>query len=82
MARVTVLGALVRNVPEEARNQIRAAVREHDGNVTHAADALEISHRMMLRWIVDLGIQRDIDLIRKELGKEPGVPTRRRKKGA
>lgn len=72
MPRVTLLGALVIHDPEQARSIIRTKATEHAGNLVHTAVALDVTHRQLRRWVVQLGLDVDLDLIRKQAGVHPG----------
>lgn len=72
MPRVTLLGALVIHDPEQARSIIRTKATEHDANLVHTAEALDVTHRQLRRWIVQLGLDGDLDLIRVRVGVHPG----------
>jgi hypothetical protein len=81
---MSVLGALAIALPEQARDRIRAAIRENGGNTTHAAESLQVSHRHLCRLIDELGLALDIDRIRNELGVvvvRPGESKKRRPAG-
>jgi len=87
MPALSVIGALVIADPELARERIRVAIRENGGNTTHAATALNVSHRHLCRLIDELGMSHDLDKIRRELGitvvrpgkgKSPAAIARRR----
>lgn len=65
MAKVTLLGAKVLHFPTDARRELLQALRTHRGNVTHAAEALDVTHRCLRGWIVTLDLQGDLDEIRK-----------------
>lgn len=73
MPRVTELGALVMFQPQKAREIILDAVRSCAGNVTHAAKRLNVPHRSFCRFMNELGINRDVELIRRELSAGPAV---------
>lgn len=68
MPAMSVIGALAVAEPEMARDRIRQAMRENGGNTTHAAGALRVSHRHLCRLIDELGLNPDVDKIRRELG--------------
>lgn len=72
MPRVTLLGALVIHEPEQARSIIRTKAVENDGNLVHTAAALNIPHRTLRRWVVTLGLDVDLDVIRKRAGVPAG----------
>lgn len=74
MAKVTLLGAKVLHFPTDARREVFQALRAHRGNVTHAAKALDVTHRCLRGWIVTLEMQPDLDKIRtdsKRLRRRP-----------
>lgn len=78
---MSVIGALAVAEPEMARERIRQAMRSHGGNTTHAATALNVSHRHLCRLIDELGLNPDVDKIRRELGVtvvRPGEAKKRR----
>jgi hypothetical protein len=68
MPYVTLLGSLVMYEPERARAQIMAAVTETNGNLTNAATKLGVNHRTLCRWAGELGLGRDIELVRTAAG--------------
>lgn len=81
MPALSEIGALAIALPETAREKIRAALRENTGNTTHAAAALGVSHRHLCRLIDELGLARDVDAIRRDLGVHvvrPGEGKKRR----
>jgi DNA-binding NtrC family response regulator len=80
---MSVIGALAIAEPELARERIRVAMRQNGGNTTHAAGALNVSHRHLCRLIDELGLGLDVDKIRRELGVvvvRPGEAKRSRKR--
>lgn len=80
MPHVTLLGSLVLYEPQLARERILEALRAEHGNLTHTAKRLDVSHRSLLRWVAELGLQRDVDLIRTQAGWEnPKVAPKRPK---
>lgn len=79
---MSVLGALAIAEPEMARDRIRQAMRENQGNTTRAAEVLRVSHRHLCRLIDELGMSLDVDRIRHELGVivvRPGEAKRARR---
>lgn len=67
---VTQLGVLVLYEPMRAREQILQAISAVQGNLTHAAEKLGVNHKTLLRWAKELGLARDIELIRIAAGWE------------
>ena len=68
MPKVTLLGALVQYDPGNARETILKAGTENQGNVTHTATALHVTHRTLCRWIAALGLGRDFEIMRTKAG--------------
>jgi hypothetical protein len=84
MPRVTKLGWLAQFDPQKARASILEAFEKTQGNVNDAAEELAISSRMLRRYVVDLGLTRDLDNIRDRLGVnwERDAPIRARARAA
>lgn len=40
--------------------------------MVHTADALDVTHRQLARWVSTLGLGVDLDLIRLKAGVHPG----------
>jgi len=55
---LTELGALRIVDPKAWAKRVLDALREADGNRTHAAAALGITHRQMMRWMQDPLLER------------------------
>lgn len=57
-----------------AVREIGDAVRVARGNVTHAADELEVSHRALARWIAEFpALRKHVDKVRKRFGFIHGI---------
>jgi len=75
VSKVTEIGALVLFRREEARTRILDAVTRCDGNITRASEELGVVRRVLLRYVADLALSPDIDLIRARLAAQ-GVKNR------
>jgi hypothetical protein len=84
MPRVTKLGWLAQFDPQQARASILEAIEKTQGNVNDAADVLEVSSRMLRRYVNDLGLVRDLENLRQRLGVnwERDAPIRARARAA
>lgn len=51
--RLSMLGALRVLDPDKWATKVKRALREADGHVGPAAEALEISRRQLFRWLAD-----------------------------
>lgn len=85
LAPVTIsdLAALARLDPDGARRRVLDALREAGANHQAAARALGTSVRGLYRWIDNLGLWRDVDGLKRELGlpRRPRPPRRGERTG-
>lgn len=52
-----------------AIREIGEAIRAAGGNMIHAAEALQVSHRQLMRWAQEYpGLKKHIDSVRRRVG--------------
>jgi hypothetical protein len=56
--------------PQKAREIILRAVENCDGNLTAAAAELKTPHRTLARFVAELGLHRDLELLRDKIARE------------
>ncbi len=67
--------------PEKARTVLAKLIAEHDGRPTRIAEAAEISHTALKRWIDKLGLRETIEEVRAERGLPPARTAARAARG-
>lgn len=78
--RFTDLPYLAERMPDELRFTIMRLTREHDGNLSHVAEALGVARTVLYRYIRRLNLRPEIDGIRDELSRGRIQATRERRR--
>ena len=63
-AKQTTVGRLVTGAPDEARRRILSAFERSFGKAADAADMLAVTRRALDGWVVQLGIESEVEQLR------------------
>lgn len=68
------LGLQIQLDPEKGARDLMALFRKHKGMPTAVAEAAEVAHSTVKRWVASLDLRADIDDLRAEYGLPPAGP--------